>query len=1106
MNALRAMRSRIRATPTTGALLSILVAVPAALLADDTEIFVTGFDAPAVCENPNVLFMIDTSGSMDSTVLTQPAWNPDTNFSGCFDSNALYYSPTGELPDCGTANSFTKALNACAAANERLRLVGRYRNLFRSYDVERQRWEVLDPLDNDGPVECEADRGISGDGSTGLVFAADGEAGPWAADASNEPAWASASNVTVFDGNWLNWNASEPTTERTRLEVVQDTVNTIIDSLDDINVGVMRFNREEGGPVLQQVEEVLTSRQDAKDAVNGLDADGFTPLSETLFEAGQYFAQRLVDYGNVGPQLSVPLSRLGANPAGTTYRSPVLTNRQKTFIVILSDGEPSEDNSADEKIRNLPGFRQLVGQDCDGDGFGRCLDDLAEYLFKADLRQTVPGVQNVVTHTIGFTLDLDLLRTTAERGGGRYFTTSDSASLTAALTDLAESFEQAGGLFAAPTVAVNSFNRSATLDQVYLSVFEPAETLRWLGNLKRYRLAVEETGDAESPFDVFLEDQDGRDAVDPSTGFFADNARSFWSDEADGNDPRLGGAAGRLPDPDLRKVYTNVAGGDLNSPGGQNRVTIDNDLITAALIGAPEEERDSVIEWARGRDVLDVDGDNDTSEPRRDMGDPLHSRPALVIYGGTEENPDATVFVGSNDGYLHAIDARTGEELWAFVPERLLPRLFGLYVNNDSATRSYGLDGEITVFIENSDREPGISGNERVLLLFGMRRGGDAVFALDVTNRTRPRLLWEIDSNDPGYGDLGQTWSPPRVTNVTISGQRRRVAMFAGGYDTGQDNRTFREDSVGNAIFMADLETGQRVWSAGNDNSHDLNLERMRFSIPSGLALLDLDGDGDSDRVYFGDMGGQVWRLDIVNGQAVANLVDGGVLASLGAADLGNGATASEVRRFYNTPDVVPVLTNSKIFFAINIGSGYRAHPLDAAADDQFFSVRDFNPFATLGADDFAEPVAINQLIDVTTNVNAVVDQLDAGWRLRLVQGAGEKSLNPSTTFANTVFFTSFQPGIVGNACGPSGGINRVYQVDIINGRPQTNLDNSLDDDDLTETDRFVTLRQGGIAPEVTPFFPDGVDEVVMTSGAEGIPNELSSRIIQSFWLQRERP
>jgi type IV pilus assembly protein PilY1 len=816
-----------------------------------------------------------------------------------------------------------------------------------------------------------------------------------------------------------------------------------------------------------------------------------------------------VDYGNVGPTFSVPETRVGGAPGSPTYLSPLVSNGQKSFIVILTDGEPTEDSSADTKITQLPGFAQLVGQDCDGVNDGRCLDDLAEYLFKADLRDTIPGRQNVVTHTIGFTLGLDLLESTAARGGGRYFETTDTASLTAALTELAESFEEEGGLFAAPTVAVNAFNRTSTLNDVFLSVFEPSETLRWVGNLKKYRLAVAAANDPEAPVDVFLEDRDGRLAVDPATGFFAQSARSFWSDTPDGNQTRLGGAAGRLPDPDSRRVYTNISGDDLNSPSAQNQLTVGNALISAADLGAPTADRDAVIEWIRGRDVLDADGDEDTTEARRDMGDPLHSRPAAVIYGGTEENPDTTVYVGTNDGLLHAIDAGTGEELWAFLPERLLSRLFALYTNNQSATRSYGLDGEITVYIQNSDGQPGIGAGERVLLLFGMRRGGDAVFALDVTNRNRPRVLWEIDSGQAGFGDLGQTWSTPRVARVNIGGNPRQVVLFAGGYDTGQDNRVFREDSVGNAVYMVDLNTGALIWSAGDSNDHDLRLPRMRFSIPAAPALLDLNEDGLVDRLFFGDMGGQVWRLDVRNGLAAQNLLEGGVVASLGAADLGAAAPASEIRRFFNTPDVVPVVSDRRLYLSINIGSGYRAHPLDTAADEQFFSVRDFRAFADLTSADFDDPLTVDQLTDVTDDVNAVLDPLAAGWRLRLVQGAGEKVLSESVTFANTVFFTSFQPNNSANACTPASGINRVYQVSVVNGRPLTNLDNSVGDPALTDTDRFVTLQQGGIAPRPVFLFPaelpPGQGPVVL-SGAERIPNDPTGSIIRSFWLQREQP
>ena len=307
---------------------------------------------------------------------------------------------------------------------------------------------------------------------------------------------------------------------------------------------------------------------------------------------------------------------------------------------------------------------------------------------------------------------------------------------------------------------------------------------------------------------------------------------------------------------------------------------------------------------------------------------------------------------------------------------------------------------------------------------------------------------------------------------------------------------------------MVDLESGKRVWSAGRNAGHDLVLPRMRFSVPANLRLLDLDEDGRPDRVYFGDMGGQVWRLDIRNGNSAGQLVDGGVLASLGAADLGPNPPDTEIRRFYATPDVVPVISDSRLYLAVNIGSGYRAHPLDTTADEQFFSIRDFRVFDSLSAADFSSPVKIDQLVDVTDFPNAVLQPLEAGWRLRLVQGTGEKVLSEAVTFANTVFFTSFTPSISVNACVPAGGTNRVYQVSILDGNALTNLDSSIGNE-LTVEDRFVELRQGGIAPRPVFLFPADLPPgsgPVGIAGGELLPEVIGPGVMRSFWLQREQP
>jgi type IV pilus assembly protein PilY1 len=1054
--------------------------------ADDTELFVT--QSGLSDARTNVLFIIDTSGSMDTNVLTQAPFNASNTYSGCYDSNSIYFGTTPTLPDCGNANLIPKTRNFCQASKTSLAAVGQYGGFFLGWSVERQHWEELGEDLQNRPVECLADRGVNGGGNGGKLFASNGPTGPWDSSAANEPAW--NSQYQMFDGNWLNWKSNPPTITRTRLQIVQDVVNSIVGNLRNVNVGIMRFNGDNGGSVIAPLENVDTAATRIKSAVDGLFPDGTTPLAETLYEAGQYLAGRAVDFGNFDPVRSVASARLGGSPAGALYNSPITAACQKNFIVLLTDGEPNNDSDADAKIAGLPDFAQTLGQaQCDGTGDGACLDDMAEYLFKHDINPNLPGIQNVVVSTIGFTVDAQILADTARRGGGQYFLADDTASLSAVLTELVRGVIERTASFSSPLVSVNVFNRTQTVDDAFISLFQPSGTAHWPGNLKKYRFLNGQ-----------LVGRNGLPAIDPDTGFFSNDAFSFWSPQPDGNRVKDGGAASQIPAPGTRQVYSNLVSGNLNASG--NAFTTANAALTPALLGVPAAQKDALIDWARGRDVNDDNADGSNTDTRHAMGDPLHVGPVSVTYGGTATNPDSVIFVSTNDGYMHAVNSATGVELWSFIPKRLLPRLYELFLNGPTAVHRYGLDGPIRVFIRNDDGVAGISGSEQVILLFGMGRGGDAVFALDVTNRNAPILLWEIDSSSVGLGGLGQTWSTPSVARVN-TGSDRLVAIFGGGYDDSQDTRGYHPDAVGNALYMVDLLTGALVWSAGLQNAgHDLELSAMQNSIPAPVTVLDVNGDGLADRMYVGDMGGRLWRFDINNGQAASGLVSGGVLATLGAADV-TGTPASEARRFYTSPDAVLTTTGKRQFIGINIGSGYRGHPLDTDVEDSFFSVRDFNVFGSIPTDQYPSPVTADALIDITNLPGATLLPNDKGWRLRMVQNAGEKILSGSTTLLGATFFTSFTPTGPADACVAAGGINRLYIVNAVNGQPLLNLDGVGDDKQLTATDRSLELKQTGIAPMPAVLLPAN-DTPLLCVGAEcrPLPGPDPTKLRRSFWLQ----
>ena len=1064
--------------------------------ADDAELFLSDPDASSA--QANVLFIIDTSGSMDTLVATQSPFDSTQAFSGCYRSDALYFSTGGTPPACDSADLLPKTVNRCAASRSPLAQVGYYADKLLGWDASRERWDALSPDRPDGALECESDRGIDGDGFASASFAANGIEGPWAASDATEPAWSTP--YTVYDGNWLNWRSNPPTIQKSRLEIVKEAVSALLVSLRNVNVGVMRFNRREGGAVVAAMSDIETSRNALVTTVNALFAGGSTPLSETLYEAAQFYLGRDVDYGSRGTILSVAGSRVGNSITSSTYLSPVTEPCGKNFIILLTDGEPTDDDGAVSRIQALPDFDTVVGPTCDGTGDGQCLDDLAAYLLGRDVDATLPGIQNVITHTIGFEVDFPLLVSTAARGGGEYHLADDTASLASALSGIVLSIFDSAGTFAAPAVPVNAFNRTQNLSDVFISVFQPTETARWIGNLKKYRL----TNGA-------LVGQDAQPVIDPVSGLFALDAFSFWSAAPDGDRVSEGGAANRLPSPAARRVFTNL-GTDDDLSSTANRVRPDAAGVLAELSSVPVADREDVINWALGRDVQDLDQDGNRTEARRDMGDALHVQPLTVLYSGTVDNPVASVFLATNDGFLHSIDARTGNEGWAFVPRRLLSKLYPLFRNEAATAKYYGLDGEMSLVVQNDDGRPGLSGSERAILLFGMGRGGEAVFALDVTDRNAPRLLWEISSADSDFADLGQTWSPPVAARVRIGGTPTDVAVFGGGYDPGQDNRTFRQDTIGNAIYMVDLATGERLWSAGSADAvgpHDLVLPGMRFSIPAPVRPLDLNADGLAERFYVGDMGGQLWRFDIVNGENAGTLVEGGVLASLGGAAAGTTPPTASLRRFYEAPDVVQVLLDRKLLIAINIGSGYRGHPLDTNIEEAFFSIRDFDVFGVIDSADYpTSPVSVAQLVDVTNDAEADVPFASAGWQLRLVLGAGEKMLGESLTFNNTTLFTSFTPGEPASECTGGAGINRLYAVSILDGRPRTNFDSAVGEP-LTVADRNRTLISGLPVTDVNFYRTESGPTIC--AGTECVsPEDIAgfgaSPVKRTYWFQREGP
>ncbi len=1088
------MSTSSRKKPLAWMLLSTalgLFAATGSVQADDTEIFLAGADPD---ENgvvfPNIMFIIDTSGSMGTLVNTQDPYDNSVTYPGTCDPNMIYITTTNNEPNCansGQRRTQRGNINCLRARNEfadgRL-----YSDRMLAWRNDIDRWRELPNGLFNRPVDCQRDQnsgtpdGLNwNDGQ----YMRDGRNGPYSTRERNLPGF--SSTYYLWDGNVLNYGQDAPV-PKTRIDTVKEVVDNMLVGLEDVNVGLMRFNRQDGGPVLVPIDSIANNRDAMRTAVKNLPDDGWTPLSETFYEFGQYMYGKDVVYGEGYTIDSVAGSRVDNDPNGTRYQSPVELACQKNYVVYLTDGEPTQDTGAETRIETMIG-KQCVNGHNDADG--KCLDELAEYYLNTPVIQGAST--GIKTYTIGFNIDLKLLADTAAAGGGDYYTADDTAQLTSTLTKITVDILKDSTTFTAPAVPVNAFNRTETLSTVYTSLFQPASSIHWPGNLKRYSFA-----------DGRFVGQDGLPAVDPDTGFFRDSAWSYWTNSRDGSNIRVGGAAGQLPDYQLRRLFTDIASNDLISVA--NKIDAGNQLLTAETFGAQsgiflldrgESTADLSIDaklmmtnWMNGLDYKNVDDDTDINgnplytDARQEMGDPLHARPVPIVYGGTEANPDIVLYLPTNDGQLHAVDAGTGREIWSYVPSSLLDRMFELFVDEVSVNRRYMLDGQPTVYVINDDGLPGfnraldgspitrpVAEQERAILVMGMRRGGSSYFAIDITDKNRPIKLWEINDDVNGeFPGMGQTWSIPQMGMVKVGTNTapRPVAVFGGGYDLNQDTNVYNADNVGNAIYMVDLLTGRKIWSAGNNGvDHDLVLD-MQHSIPAPPLVIDTNRDGLLDRLYVGDMGGRIWRMDFFNGNNPSTFGAGGILATLGAADL-NTPGPQDLRRFYNQVDLVEDVAGELRYFAINIGSGYRAHPLDRDIQEEFYSVRDFKPYVALQTGDpaYRTPVTRANLLDITTDENNTVTPSSVGWRLDMRLNDGEKVLGKSLTINGIVYFTTFAPGRSASACNATAGINYLYKVSMAYGRPIRNLD-VIADDEPYETEDFATdLKFGGIASEV---------------------------------------
>lgn len=861
----------------------------------------------------------------------------------------------------------------------------------------------------------------------------------WSASLSVDDCFYRDNGVTTTDGP----KATNPNSEQgTKMAIEKCALYNLIDALPTksgadpdsdalFNVGLMLLNEspssDNGGYPRQAFVALTTNNKTAfKAAIKSLgindDKGNNAAFAKAMYEMFLYFQGSTPYKGTAGSKWDADAV------SGGSYVSPAAASCSRNHVIFIGNGAPqsAENNDAyallaetgsTEPVATVPNSVIATSMQANW------ADEFARNLRAADF-SSMEGTQSITTHAVAVTGSSsdgtfpNFMKSMATYGKGTYAEASDADTLVEKLLDVFNSIAAVNSVFASASLPVAVNAQGTYLNQVYLGMFRPDADAkpRWRGNLKQFKFALDDLGN------LGLVDSEGENALNSDTGFIAPGAVSFWttestfwlnepmgtpassSDSPDGEVVEKGGAAQRLREryaaSQAERPILTCVGCSGETPLGVDDTTKfvgANTDITAAAFGYTgsdaETSRSSLIEWVRGTDNIsgDEDGPGGTTTVRPSAhGDVLHSRPAVVNYGGST---GVIVFYGANDGMLHAADGNqtgdtAGQELWSFLPEELYGKLERLRANSpevqmpnstsETATRrDYFVDGPIGLY-----QKLNASGtSDKVIVYVGLRRGGRVLYAFDVTTPTSPKFLWRKTNAD--LPALGQTWSEPKVTRV--KGRTDPLLVFGGGYDAvAEDASTPGTTTMGDSVFVLDAFTGELV----------KEFDDMSHSVTADVTLLDSDFDGYVDRAYAVDLGGNLWRIDFEQADGSTSVGNWSIYK---IADLSGGTTTG--RKFMFAPDAV--VTRS--FTALMVGSGDREKPLLDTTQDHFFSIFDRNT----NKGEPAETVTAATFDDLS-EVTATSTSAGAGCYITLAEG--EKVVNAPTTIAGKTYFGTNRP------------------------------------------------------------------------------------------------
>ncbi|WP_435113825.1 VWA domain-containing protein [Candidatus Pelagibacter bacterium nBUS_36] len=367
---------------------------------------------------------------------------------------------------------------------------------------------------------------------------------------------------------------------------------------------------------------------------------------------------------------------------------------------------------------------------------------------------------NIKTFAVGFALGgaNSNYSTLATAGGTvKPLYASNETELLAKLTDAIKQAISGRLTFTTPAV-MSDVSRN---NFVYQSTFEYAKNTQWKGSLKKYKL------NSNGTFGTVQ-----WDAADKLNAKSA-SSRNIWTPE----------------------ISTSI----------NNFTTSNKDALKSRMFPSQsptDTEVENLINFIRGVDTYDQDGDNNKTESIHKLADIYHSDLIIVgkpeapaiddgsnnsqmkdsyyrlqnnynnfkngsTCGGPCVNRKEIIYAGANNGILHAFDASNGEELWGYIPPNVLGNLEKVPSSKANSTNAiYGIDGSPVVkdiYFDDTPNDSTDNPRWRTVLLSGLGSGGKGLFAIDVTNPNNPTHLFAINHN--GSDQVIQHWGTDTFKN-----------------------------------------------------------------------------------------------------------------------------------------------------------------------------------------------------------------------------------------------------------------------------------------------------------------------------------------------------